>query len=104
MVMEAPLETLIVCHEVAAWQAVTRLPYGIFAKQPRPMSSASRAARASALRRSVTVRSHPKGALYRMPVVAQSKLDLGAKMRALQRVLRGRIEHRDALLDILRAV
>ena len=39
-----------------------------------------------------------------MPVVAQSKADLAAKMRGLQRTLCGRIERREALLDIVRAV
>jgi diguanylate cyclase (GGDEF)-like protein len=43
-------------------------------------------------------------ALYRMPVAAQSKADLAAKVRALQPALRRRIERRDALLDIVRAV
>src|SRR5580765_1593555 len=104
MVMEAPLETPIVCHEVAVWQAVTRLSYGILAKQPRLMSSASRAARVSAIRRRVSVRSRPKVALYRMPVAAQSKADLAAKVRGLQPALRRGIERRDALLDIVRAV
>jgi len=68
------------------------------------MSSASRAARVSAIRRRVSVRSRPKVALYRMPVAAQSKADLAAKVRGLQPALRRRIERRDALLDIVRAV
>ena len=68
------------------------------------MSSASRAARVSAIRRRVSVRSRPKVAPYRRPVAAQSKADLAAKVRGLQPALRRRIERRDALLDIVRAV
>lgn len=41
----------------------------------------------------------PSGAL-----VASSRLDLSARLRALQRALRLRVERRDALLDMVRAV
>ncbi len=81
------------------------------------MPSASRAA---TIRRDVTEREPRTGALYRAvgPAdkrgsklrrgaeisLATTALDLSTRLRVFQRALRGRVERRDALLDVVRAV
>jgi diguanylate cyclase (GGDEF)-like protein len=79
------------------------------------MASASRAASVSGTRRSVSARtavtlravgpSGKRGARTRRTDTAPAaSLDLAARLRALQRALRGRVERREALVDIVRAV
>src|SRR2546425_2460332 len=83
------------------------------------MASAGRASSAAAGRRRANGASRPPVGLYRaegggkgrsklratgeLPS-GSSRLDLASRLRVFQRALRGRIERRDALLDIVRAV
>src|SRR5436189_6298848 len=71
------------------------------------MSSASRATRAPvALYRAVGPAGKRGAKLRRAGEISLTVpgLDLATKLRVFQRALRSRVEHRDALLDIVRAV
>src|SRR5258708_687211 len=67
------------------------------------MSSASRAARLSGIRRSVTARTRPRIPMLRV-ARPSSGLDLAATLRAFPSELRSRAERSDALIDIVRSV
>ncbi len=71
------------------------------------MPPAGRVTRLSANRRraSVSARAAKPQRLGRLPGASQAaSLDLAARLRAFQRVERGRLDRREALLDIVRAV
>ncbi len=91
----------IVCHELTAWQAVTanrvvylqgreesdaRMPVALYRAVGTAGKRGSKPGRAGEI--SLTV----------------PELDLATKLRVFQRALRSRVERRDALLDIVRAV
>ena len=114
----------MVCHELAAWQAVTgfRMVYSRHDRRPpEPASMPSSRAIVSEGRRKAsetgrgsaaqflttngsTVKRPSKTARPSGALAASSRLDLSARLRALQRALRLRVERRDALLDMVRAV
>src|SRR6478752_8357121 len=91
----------MLCHEVTAWQAVTAPSCGIFAGQP---SSYERMP--VALYRAVGTAGKRGAKLRRASEISLTVpgLDLATKLRVFQRALRSRVERRDALLDIVRAV
>ena len=112
-------------HEVTVWQAVTasRVVYLHWRRNSQRMCAVSRATSVpipSGTRRGVTDRERTPVAIYQAvgslakrhsklrrarelsPVPAG--LDLADKLRVFQRALRSRVERRDALLDIVRAV
>src|SRR6185503_20390446 len=91
----------MVCHEVTAWQAVTAPSCGIFAGQPSIYDHM-----AVALYRAVGTAGKRGSKLRRASEISLTVpgLDLATKLRVFQRALRSRVERRDALLDIVRAV
>src|SRR5437764_11195420 len=106
----------------AVWyicRAENKLPSAL-ARAESVMSSVSRATSESGMRRGVTDQDRMPVALYRTVGTAGKRgsklrrageisltvpgLDLATRLRVFQRALRSRIERRDALLDIVRAV
>ena len=113
----------MVCHELAAWQAVTgfcmvysrhdRRPpepacmpssRAIMSEGRRKASQSGRGSAAQFRTNGSTVKRPSKTARPSGALTAPSRLDLSARLRALQRALRLRVERRDALLDMVRAV
>src|SRR5262249_2096412 len=109
IVISSPWETAIVCHEVMMWQAVTgsRVIYLQSTEALRRMSPASRASKVPvALYQAVGPAGKTGSKLRRAGELSLPTpgLDLATKLRVFQRALRSRVERRDALLDISRAV
>ena len=128
--MRPPSETLMLRHELPRWQASYPRPCGIFAvdrstyvqlspggpcapgrvwPSKSSMPPLSRATSPSSSRRSSyqAVAAVKKRGARRRPgelSLAAPGLDLGGRLRVFQRQLRRRVERRDALLDIVRAI
>src|SRR5688572_28709018 len=108
----------MVCHELAAWQAVTGSRV-VYSHHDRPdagldgdrMSPASRATSLSTRRRRPAAAARTPSVVYSATNPAKprragplSRPDLAERLRVFQRSLRSHVERRDALLDMVRAV
>src|SRR5262245_42456397 len=109
IVMGQPLETSIVFHEVAVWQEVTPRWCGIFAghRSPERMAPATRVSRVSDQPLSpagTSARSGSKARRTSDTPLTTAGLDLATRLRTLERTVKSRVDRREALVDILRAV